>query len=167
MPDNSHAALHVWEDPNKDDWTYRITVAKKHEQGEVPELSSPGRQNNCMRKATCIEWDFDDEDEVSLPTEVNIPDNVAEDEIADYLSDTYEFCVVGFVVETEPDTRQGQITDEKFNLHLGVLQEKGFTWEQAMAVMNAIVDTQDIVDKLSAAIAAAEMHEVTSPSEKQ
>lgn len=118
-----------------------------------------------MRKATCIEWDCDTEGEVNLPLEVDIPETVAEDEIADYLSDTYEFCVIGFVVETSLEIENGQITDEKFNFHLGVLQEAGFTWEQAMAIMNAIVDAQGIEDKLVAVIAATGMREDTSPSE--
>jgi len=117
-----------------------------------------------MRKATCIEWDCDNEGEVNLPAEVEIPDAIAEDEIADYLSDTYGFCVIGFVVETDPSTKSGLLTDEKFNFHLGVLQEAGFTWEQAMAIMNAIVDAQSIKDKLAAVIAAGEMWEEKLPS---
>lgn len=34
VPNNSHAALHVWEDPNKDDWTYRMTVAENTSKDE-------------------------------------------------------------------------------------------------------------------------------------
>ena len=34
-----------------------------------------------------------------LPEEVDVPDELDEDEIADYLSDEYEFCVESFVIE--------------------------------------------------------------------
>lgn len=62
-------------------------------------------------QATCIEWDTDDE-EVTLPSEVVIPDGVVPEyadvdedinsyaeEVEDWLSTTYEYCVVGFVLE--------------------------------------------------------------------
>ena len=50
-------------------------------------------------KAVNIEWDID-EDIVdgSLPREVELPRDTQEDEIADYLSDEYEFCVFRFGV---------------------------------------------------------------------
>ncbi|WP_180272663.1 hypothetical protein [Konateibacter massiliensis] len=43
-----------------------------------------------------IDWDADSEDVLSLPTEVNVPECIPEEDIADYLSDTYEFCVKSF-----------------------------------------------------------------------
>lgn len=51
--------------------------------------------------AADIEWDVDDEDvtELGLPSQVKIPPHVEEDDIADYLSDEYGFCVLGFDVE--------------------------------------------------------------------
>lgn len=45
-------------------------------------------------KITEIVWDLDGE-EVELPTEVSIP-SMEEDEIADYLSDCYGFCIFSF-----------------------------------------------------------------------
>ena len=52
------------------------------------------------RKAYNIEWDTDGE-ETDLPSEVDIPWNVFDDDIDDYLSDEYEFCVSGYEVEEE------------------------------------------------------------------
>lgn len=51
-------------------------------------------------RATNIEWDFDcAEDAKLLPTEIEIPDGMAdEDEISDYLSDVTGFCHKGFVL---------------------------------------------------------------------
>ena len=42
-----------------------------------------------------IKWETDGEI-VSLPTEVEVDDNMSDDEIADYLSDTYGWLVNGF-----------------------------------------------------------------------
>ena len=42
-----------------------------------------------------IEWETDGEI-VSLPTEVEVDDNMSDDEVADYLSDTYGWLVNGF-----------------------------------------------------------------------
>ena len=63
-------------------------------------------------KAVNIMWDFDDDFEGNqLPTEVEIPDEYAtdtemladrdllEETISDWLSDTYEMCHQGFVIE--------------------------------------------------------------------
>lgn len=40
---------------------------------------------------------------VCLPTETEIPDDIADDEdaVSDYLSDKYEFCHKGFSLETD------------------------------------------------------------------
>ncbi len=57
-----------------------------------------------MRRAINIEWDYDEGDGTAqflgLPDHVDIPNNINENEIADYLSDTYNFCVYGFSVIT-------------------------------------------------------------------
>ena len=37
-----------------------------------------------------VDWDDDGE---NLPTEVKIPTDITDEDVADYLSDTYEFCV--------------------------------------------------------------------------
>lgn len=55
--------------------------------------------------ATKIKWDTDGDTEAlaSLPTEVEIPQEVAnlddDDAISDWLSDTFGFCHFGFGVE--------------------------------------------------------------------
>lgn len=54
-------------------------------------------------KAYDIQWDTDGE-EVYLPTEMEIPDEVAkegEDAISDYLSDQTGFCHTGFMLDTD------------------------------------------------------------------
>lgn len=52
------------------------------------------------RKAVDIQWDIDDDDDFmefpDLPSEMEIPDDVDEDDISDYLSDTTGFCHAGF-----------------------------------------------------------------------
>ena len=59
-----------------------------------------------MRKATNILWDVDDENDGTreeilehLPTEMEIPDNIDDDDIGDYLSDETGYCHFGFVLE--------------------------------------------------------------------
>ena len=42
-----------------------------------------------------IIWDTDGQN-VNLPKEVEVSDNMSDDEVADYLSDTYGFLVEGF-----------------------------------------------------------------------
>ena len=55
-----------------------------------------------LRTATEIEWDLDEGDEdVELPEKVLIPWNILDDDIADYLSDEYGFCVRDFEVEED------------------------------------------------------------------
>ena len=55
-----------------------------------------------MLKITNIVWDFDEGEEGSfteLPDNVIIEDSIEEEEIADYLSDNYGWCVESFDVE--------------------------------------------------------------------
>ena len=49
--------------------------------------------------AVNIKWDTDGEDIEYLPERVSIPFFMDDDEIADYLSDKYGFCVLGFDIE--------------------------------------------------------------------
>ena len=57
----------------------------------------------CKRvKIWDIDWDTDGEDIPELPKEITLQlpeDKVDEDEISDYLSDTYGFCHNGFEFE--------------------------------------------------------------------
>ena len=55
-------------------------------------------------EVTNIAWDTDGED-IDLPTEVEVPNDIAcdEDEIADYLSDEYGWCVISFSLPTDDD----------------------------------------------------------------
>ena len=66
-------------------------------------LTILNEEKPCRRRiATGIEWETDGED-VDLPEEVEIPENVSDDDIADYLSDKYNFLVASIddVVEAE------------------------------------------------------------------
>ncbi len=49
-------------------------------------------------KTIGVEWDTDgmDEEELDLPTEVEIPIDLDEDRVSDWLSDMYGFCVKGW-----------------------------------------------------------------------
>ena len=52
-------------------------------------------------KAVNIEWDTDGDTsiEAMLPKEVEIPEGIEEDGIADYLSDITGYCLYGFTLE--------------------------------------------------------------------
>ena len=57
-------------------------------------------------KAVNIDWCLDNDDyinlneqDILLPTEVDIPYGVEEDEVADYLSDEYGYLVNSFEIE--------------------------------------------------------------------
>lgn len=57
-----------------------------------------------MKVATNIEWDIDsgDEDLVAmLPDSVAFHFHIEDDEIADALSNAYDFCVKSFMIEEE------------------------------------------------------------------
>ena len=77
---------------------------------KIPHINSTTNQNNERRKkmkklkriAREIEWDVDyPEDLEFLPTEIEIPDDVADEDVANYLSDETGYCHFGFVLDTE------------------------------------------------------------------
>ena len=51
-------------------------------------------------KITNILWDTDGDTDTldSLPTEIEIPDNISEDEISDYISDITGYCHMGYTL---------------------------------------------------------------------
>lgn len=53
-------------------------------------------------KVSNIKWVTDGE-VVELPTEVEVNDDLSDDEIADYLSDTYGWLVEGFALPMDDD----------------------------------------------------------------
>ena len=55
-------------------------------------------------KVTNIKWETDGVD-VELPKEVEVNDNMSDDEIADYLSDTYGWLVDSFAVPMTDNDR--------------------------------------------------------------
>lgn len=63
---------------------------------------------------TNIDWNATTEDiqECNLPDEVEMSDEIEDDEIADWLSDNYDFCVNGFVI-VKP---LSEISESKFIL---------------------------------------------------
>lgn len=53
-----------------------------------------------MLKATNILWDTDYDNDGELPTEIDIPEGMTdEDEISDYLSEVTGYCHQGYVLE--------------------------------------------------------------------
>ena len=61
-------------------------------------------QKNAVVKAYDIQWDVDDpEDLEGLPTEITIPEEIADDEdaISDYISDVTGFCHTGFQLTSD------------------------------------------------------------------
>ena len=53
-------------------------------------------------RAINIKWDIDYDDDVSLPTEIEIPQNITdEEEISDYLSEVTGYCHQGFELKLE------------------------------------------------------------------
>ena len=77
--------------------TTDITIFKTSENGVYPDI------NDAPAKAYAVDikWDTDGEDakDLGLPSRVEIPFFVYDDEIADYLSDEYGYCVFGFNIE--------------------------------------------------------------------
>jgi hypothetical protein len=55
-------------------------------------------------KVSNIKWETDGVD-VELPKEVEVDDNMSDDEIADYLSDTYGWLVDSFAVPMTDNDR--------------------------------------------------------------
>ena len=51
-----------------------------------------------MRIAYNIDWDTDGE-EIDLPLEVKIPDEIEEGRIADYISDIFGWCIFGLQIK--------------------------------------------------------------------
>ena len=51
-----------------------------------------------------IIWETDGK-EIDLPTEVEVDDDLSDDEIADYLSDTYGWLVISFALPMDDEDR--------------------------------------------------------------
>jgi hypothetical protein len=72
---------------------------------------------------TDIVWDTDGE-KVELPTEVEIPNDIEEDEIADYLSDEYGWCVESFNVN---EKHNGHINEVIYRFLLNIMDSSNAT----------------------------------------
>ena len=59
------------------------------------------REEKYVKKVTDIIWDTDGDEEAleSLPTETEVPDEVDDDDVADYLSDKYGYLVDALLIE--------------------------------------------------------------------
>lgn len=66
-------------------------------------ISKKREKRRIIMRAIDIKWDTDGDEEVlkTLPTEMDIPNGIDEDDVADWLSDETGFCVFGFVLEAE------------------------------------------------------------------
>ena len=101
-------------------------------------ISENQKKRYCLR-AKDIMWDVDtDENDNDLPTEVHVPIGMTdEEEIADWLSDTYGFCHKGFSLE------KVQVKSE-YNI---VLKEK--TLDEGLTKAE-ICDMYDLLSGISA-----------------
>jgi len=68
-------------------------------------------------KVSDIKWETDGET-INLPSEVEVNDNMSDDEIADYLSDTYGWLVESFSLPMNDDD-----TDE-FGMYVNEIEGK-------------------------------------------
>ena len=73
-----------------DDWFYRVRW-EAHDVGP--------RVGSTRAYAIDIKWDTDGEEDIDLPTRVKIPIYIDEDEVADFLSNEYGYCVFGFDIK--------------------------------------------------------------------
>lgn len=82
----------AWRDLKDDDdfWDARDRMKEFLDSAEEDDAGTTGK-----RFAREIEWDTDGED-AGLPEEVEIPDSVNDEDISDYLSDTYGFLVYSY-----------------------------------------------------------------------
>ncbi len=72
----------------------RILAVEDATVDTVEEMLKKYHSDKCIL-ITGIQWDTDGED-IDLPDEVYIPFEVEDDEVADYLSDMFDFCVICF-----------------------------------------------------------------------
>lgn len=85
----------------------RIRRATDDDFEKYPHIVSENKKVTENYKVTNIEWDTEDNGEtvsakeLGLPEEVEIPAHIEEDDIADYLSDKYEYCVLDFDIVGE------------------------------------------------------------------
>lgn len=56
------------------------------------------------RYAVNIDWDCDSD--VELPNKVRIPNDIEDDEIADYISDNYGWCIKSFNIIEESNKHE-------------------------------------------------------------
>lgn len=96
-------------DTNEDDWAVDIMNAIFNGEFEHYFIDT----EDVSMKAVDIKWDIDEEDfdneteyEAALsllPTEVEIPNDIEEDDVEDYLADKYGYCVWSFDIEYKED----------------------------------------------------------------
>ena len=97
----------------KDGFTVEVSSVKPP---KVEENKLIKTESNPHRRAVSIKWDVDyDADGRMLPTEVDIPDYIADDDIPDYLSDKYEFCHDGYVLEIVDESKIIKTEDVDIN----------------------------------------------------
>ena len=111
-----------------------VSEEEPEEEIEVEETEEEELEEGCKELkesyATNIDWDIlvgddvDSEEEKqevlsNLPKEVKIPDGISEDEIADYLSDTYGWLVSSFDLDLEEGLKADEVKelrgDEEIN----------------------------------------------------
>ena len=91
-----------------------------------------------MRKAVNIVWDCKEDAEGNypeLPETVAIPEGIADDEVTDYLSDNYGWCVYAYSLEEDETKDDAETKAERLPI-----QEKEVTDVDTLSV-KCVVDT--------------------------
>lgn len=95
------------------------------------------------RVAYDIEWDIDDDeyededDELSLPTEVVIPDDIDDDDIEDYLSDLTGFCHYGYKIKKLKENKKLKKESVSYN---DLVRAGTDLWRDGCVVYDTIID---------------------------
>lgn len=83
------------------------------------------------RRATNIEWDVDSEEDLEgLPTEIEIPEWVEDEEISDYLSEVTGYCHKGYVLDEVAFVKNRGREDEAVTLqNAAAIEYKGIIFD--------------------------------------
>ena len=71
-------------------------------------------------KATNIIWDIDEDENINLPTEVEIPSGLTDvEEISDWLSEEFEYCHKGFALYEDEDDKTLSFNGTEYTVKVG------------------------------------------------
>lgn len=95
-----------------------------------------------MAKAYNIIWDIDDEDDVDLPSEIEIPPGITDDEaISDFITDLTGYCHKGYVLSTDGETHN-------VSVRLGFKWDDHVDYQEYMLTVPMDTTVEDVYDIL-------------------